>query len=125
MPPPDQELLEIARAWDEAMVSNDAEAIGAFMADDWLIIGPDGSVGDRARFLQLVASGELTHDVMTTEDPVVRVYGDTALLIAQGTSGGTYRGTPFRMRERGTSVFVKTRGQWQCVLTHLSTLSGS
>jgi ketosteroid isomerase-like protein len=118
-----QELLDLAHAWDEAMVRNDAEAIGAFMADDWLIIGPDGSVGDRARFLELVASGDLMHDVMTTEDPIIRVYGDTAVVIAKGTSGGAYKGAPFRMRERATSVFVRTRGRWQCVATHLSTLS--
>ena len=125
MTEPREEILEIARAWDEAMVRNDADAIGAFMADDWLIIGPDGSVGDRSRFLQLVASGDLTHDVMTTEDPIVRVYGETAVVVAQGTSGGAYKGARFHMRERATSVFVKTRGRWQCVLTHLSTLSGT
>ena len=28
-----EELLGVTRAWDEAMVRNDAEAIGAFMAD--------------------------------------------------------------------------------------------
>ena len=119
-----RDLLEVARAWDEAMVHNDATAIGSFMADEWLIIGPDGSVGDRARFLHLVSSGELTHDVMTTEDPIVRVYGDTAILVAQGTSGGNFKGTPFRLRERATSAFVRRDGRWQCVLTHLSTLPG-
>lgn len=122
---PVQELLDLTHAWDEAMVKNDAEAIGSFMACDWLIVGPDGSVGDRARFLALVASGDLTHDVMTTEDPIIRVYGDTAVIIAQGTSGGTYKGASFRMRERGTSVFVKRDGRWQCVVTHLSTLPGA
>ena len=120
---PVQELLDLARAWDAAMVSNDAAAIGAFMADDWIIIGPDGSIGDRTRFLALVASGDLTHDVMTTEDPIVRVYGDTAVVIAHGISGGTWQGTPFSTQERATSVFVRRDGIWRCVVTHLSTLS--
>jgi ketosteroid isomerase-like protein len=33
-----QELVEVAHAWDRAMITNDAEAIGRFMAEDWVII---------------------------------------------------------------------------------------
>jgi hypothetical protein len=58
--------------WDRAMVENDPEAIGRYMADDWTIIGPDGSVGDKAMFLGLVKSGVLTHDVMESHDMQVR-----------------------------------------------------
>ena len=35
-------LIRLAHEWDRAMVENDAEAIGRFMADDWTIIGSDG-----------------------------------------------------------------------------------
>ncbi len=40
------------------------------MADDWVIIGPDGRVGDKTTFLGLVKSGALTHDEMTSEDSI-------------------------------------------------------
>ena len=39
-----QDLVEVAHAWDRAMTTNDAAAIGRFMADDWIIVGSDGSV---------------------------------------------------------------------------------
>jgi hypothetical protein len=52
-----KELIGVAHEWDRAMVENDAEAIGRYMADDWTIVGPDGSVGDKATFLGLVRSG--------------------------------------------------------------------
>lgn len=102
------------------MVGNDAAAIGRYMADDWTIIGSDGRRGDRATFLGLVESGALSHDVMESADLDVRVYGDTAVVIARGVSGGTYRGRPFREVERSTCVFVRQDGQWKCVVTHLS-----
>jgi ketosteroid isomerase-like protein len=51
------ELIATAHEWDRAMVENDAQAIGAYLADDWAIVGPDGRVGDKATFLALVASG--------------------------------------------------------------------
>ena len=52
----------------------------------------------------------------------VRVYGDTAVVIARGMSGGKYQGQPFREVERVSCVFVKHEGTWRCVLTHLSRL---
>jgi ketosteroid isomerase-like protein len=117
------ELMALAADWDRSMVENDAEAIGRYMADDWTIIGSDGSLGDKATFLGLVKSGVLSHDEMTSEDMQVRVYADTAVTISRGISGGTYQGQPFREVERVSCVFVRREGRWSCVLTHLSRLS--
>ena len=116
------ELITLAREWDEAMVANDADAIGRYMADDWAIVGSDGRVGDKATFLALVRSGALSHDVMETHDLSVRVYGDIAVTLARGISGGKYHGQPFREVERVSCVFLRQKGQWRCVLTHLSRL---
>jgi len=119
----EEELIGVAHEWDRAMVENDAEAIGRYMADDWEIIGPDGSGSDKATFLELVKSGALTHDVMESENLKVRVYGDTAVVIARGVSGGKYRGQAFREVERSSCVFVRQKGQWRCVLAHLSRIA--
>ena len=118
-----QELIRVANEWDRAMVENDVEAIGRYMAEDWIIVGPDGSIGDKPTFLQLVKSGALSHDEMTSEDVRVRVYGDTAVVTARGVSGGKYQGQAFREVERSSCVFVRQQGQWRCVLTHLSRLA--
>jgi ketosteroid isomerase-like protein len=117
------ELMTLATDWDRSMVENDAEAIGRYMADDWTIIGADGSVGDKSTFLGLVESGVLSHNEMTSEHMQVRVYGDTAVTISRGVSGGSFRGLPFREVERVSCVFVRQGAQWRCVLTHLSRLS--
>lgn len=119
---PEKELIDFSHAWDRAMVTNDADAIGQYMADDWTIIGSDGSVGDKATFLDLIRSGALTHDVMESHDLNVRVYGDTAVVIARGVSGGKYREQKFYLVERVSCVFVRQDDHWRCVLTHLSQL---
>ena len=116
------DLIALAQEWDEAMVANDADAIERFMADEWVIVGTDGRVGDKATFLELVRSGTLSHDVMETHDLTVRIYGDTAVTLARGISGGKYQGHPFREIERVSCVFVREDGRWLCVLTHLSRL---
>jgi ketosteroid isomerase-like protein len=117
------DLIAVSREWDRAMVANDVDAIGRHMADDWAIVGSDGQVGDKATFLRLVRSGALSHDVMETHDLSVRVYGDTAVTLARGITGGQYQGQPFREVERVSCVFVKRNDQWLCVLTHLSRLA--
>ena len=119
---PEAELAAIAAAWDRAMVSNDPEAIGGFMADDWLIVGSDGETTDKPTFLEQIRSGRLTHDTMTSADIQVRRYGDVAVLLASGVSAGMFQGRRFREHERQSNVFVRTNGNWRCVLTHLSRL---
>jgi ketosteroid isomerase-like protein len=116
----EEEVVAVVHAWDRAMVGNDPEAIAAYMADDWTIIGSDGSVGDMATFLELVGSGKLSHDVMESSDLTVRVYGDTAVVTARGVSGGKYQGESFHFVERVSCVFVRQDTGWRCVLTHLS-----
>jgi ketosteroid isomerase-like protein len=118
-----RELIDVSNEWDRAMVGNDADAIGRYMADDWIIIGPDGSLCDKATFLGLVKSGVLSHDVMESHDMKVRVYGDAAVVTARGVSGGKYQGQSFREVERVSCVFVRQGGRWRCVLTHLSRLA--
>ena len=116
------ELIALATEWDRAMVENDVAAIGRYMADDWTIIGSDGSVGDKASFLALVESGVLLHDVMESHDMRVRVYGDAAVVVSRGVSGGTYQGSRFASRT-GVLRLCRNEERWRCVLTHLSRLS--
>jgi uncharacterized protein DUF4440 len=105
------------------MVRNDPEDIGRYMADDWLIVGPDGSTTDKAAFLAQVAGGDLVHEVMESHDIKVRLYGDAALLLARGISAGRFQGCAFREYERSSNVFVRQGATWHCVFTHLSRLA--
>lgn len=119
----EEELIRVAGEWDRAMVGNDPDTIGRYMADDWIIVGSDGAMTDKQTFLGLLRSGALSHDVMESEDFIVRVYGETAVMTCRGVSGGTYQGQHFREVERVSSVFVRQGGEWKCVWTHLSRLT--
>lgn len=116
------DVIAAADAWDAAMVTNDVEAIGAFMTPDWILIGVDGRETDRTSFLAQVASGELTHDVMQSPNALVRIYGDLAVMTTTGVSGGTYQGQRFLVRERVACVFRLRDGRWMCALTRLSSI---
>jgi ketosteroid isomerase-like protein len=116
----EEELLKIENEFAEAIVRNDLEGIGRLVADDWIIIEPDGGIVDRARFFEVIKSGALTHEMMESEDLRVRVYGDSAVVTAITRTKGKFMRQEFSTQERATDVFVKRDGQWQCVLTHLT-----
>ena len=115
-----EELLKLGREFEQAIVTNDAEAIGRFLADEWIIIDPDGSMIDRARFLEVIKSGALTHEMMESDDIRVRIYGDTAVVTGLTMAKGKFMGNGFATRERATDVFVKQDGRWQCVFSQLT-----
>jgi len=118
----EEQLLKIEKEFAQAIVSNDLEGIGRLVADDWIIVDPNGEIVDRTRFFEVIKSGALTHYVMESEDFRVRVYGDSAVVTAITSSKGKFMGQEFSTRERATDVFVKREGRWQCVLTHLTRL---
>ena len=118
------EVDAVVHAWDVAMIGNDADEIGQFMSDDWTIVGSDGTVSDKGAFLGLIRSGQLTHDVMESDDIQIRLYGDAAVVLARGVSGGKFQGRPFHFVERVSCVFIRQNGRWRCVSTHLSQITG-
>jgi len=116
----EEELLKLERAFADAIIKNDLESIGRIVADDWIIVDPNGEIVDRTRFFEVIKSGALAHDIMESEDFRVRVYGDSAVVTAVTRTKGKFMGQEFSTRERATDVFVKRDGRWQCVLTHLT-----
>ena len=118
----EEELLKLERAFADAIIKNDLESIGRIVADDWIIVDPNGEIVDRTGFFEVIKSGALTHDIMESEDFRVRVYGDSAVVTAITSTKGKFMGQEFSTRERATDVFVKREGRWQCVLTHLTRL---
>jgi ketosteroid isomerase-like protein len=112
------ELLTVARNWAEAIVANDADRIAAFVTQDWVMVSDTG-ISPGQEFLELIASGELTHTAMDVIGPTrVRVLGATAILTARITNTAHYRSWQFDADEWTTDVFVRRNGRWACELTH-------
>lgn len=113
----EEELLLVENAWDAAMMNNDADEIGKFMSDDWVIIGTEGGITTKADFLDVIRSGVVEHDRMEADETQIKVYGDTAIVITKGTSAGMYNKQYFEMYEWATSFFIRQNNGWICTLT--------
>lgn len=95
----EEEILNLEKEFAQAIIKNDAEAIG---------------------FLGVIKSGALTHEMMESDDVSVRIYGDTAVVMGLTTSKGKFMGQDFTTRERATDIFVNQQGRWQCVFSQLT-----
>jgi len=118
--PLEEELLKLEKEFTQAIVKNDPEAIGRFVTDDWIIINADGGIINKERFVEVIKSGALTHEMMESDDIQVRVYGDSALVTALTRTKGKFMNQEFSTQERATDVFVKLDGRWRCALSQLT-----
>jgi ketosteroid isomerase-like protein len=118
-----KQLLRFEKDFQDAIVANNAEAIGRFVTHDWIIVNTDGRIVEKDRFLAVVESGVLTHDAMRLDEPRVRIYGETAVVTGCATSAGKFMGAEFKTLERSTDVLVRVDGQWRCVLTQLTPIA--
>ena len=115
-----EDLILFCKEWDDAMVTNNAQAISGFMSDDWVIIGTQGGITPKSSFLKLIETGDLTHHKMDSDEMTVKLYGDTGIVISRGTSAGHYKNRAFSFYEWSTSVFIFEQAKWNCVLTMLT-----
>jgi hypothetical protein len=116
----EEELVRVEEEFANAIVKNNPEEIRQFVSDDWIIINADGGIIEKERFLEVIKSGALTHEMMQSDDIRVRVYGDSAVVSVLTRSKGKFMEQEFTTHERSTDVFVRRDGQWRCVLTQLT-----
>ena len=116
----EEELLKLEKEFERAVADNDVDAIDGLLADDWIIVDPDGGITDKARFLGVIKSGALSHESMESADLRVRLYGNTAVVTGLTTTKGKFSGQDFTSCERATDIFVKQDDRWKCVFTQLT-----
>lgn len=114
----ESEVLAVSAAWDVALVRNDAEAVAAFMAEEWVYVGPSGAT-PKADIIGWIASGQLAHFTMEmVGDARVAVHGDSVVVTARKRSTGAWEGVAYTADEWISEVFVRNGGRWVGVLSH-------
>ncbi len=116
----EQELTKLGSEWAEAMVANDATAIGSFMHDDWVIVS-DRGISTKEQFLSFVESGALTHSAFDMSGHArIKAYGDIAVLTCRVINTAHFGGQTFEADEFASDVFLKRDGKWLCVHSHIT-----
>jgi ketosteroid isomerase-like protein len=100
----------------EAYIHHDVAVLERALADDYTFTNDRGEVETKEQVLSnFRAGGDRTISSYEIHNPVVRVYGDAAVMIYGYTSKEQYRGQDDSGSYRITRVFVRMNGRWRIV----------
>jgi len=116
----EQAVREVDKGRIQAQINADAAALDRIYADDFIGVGPSGTVRNKAQVIADFTSGSLKFQSITTDDVQVRVYGNTAVESGLSTMTGQDKGKTVPSDTRFTRVWVKQQGRWRLVANHYS-----
>jgi uncharacterized protein (TIGR02246 family) len=116
----EQAIRKIDNERIQAQIHADAAALKRIYADDFLGVGPSGTVRTKPQVISDFTSGALKFQSIITDDVQVRVYGNVAVETGRSTMNGQDRGKAVPRDTRFTRVWVKQHGHWRLVANHYS-----
>jgi uncharacterized protein (TIGR02246 family) len=116
----EQAIRQLDHERIQAQIGADAATLDRIYADDFIGVGPSGTVRTKPQVIADFTSGELKFQSITTDDVQVRVYRDTAVETGLSTMVGQDKGKAVPRDTRFTRVWVKQRGRWRLVANHYS-----
>jgi uncharacterized protein (TIGR02246 family) len=115
----EKEILRLTEVINAAWLKRDTMTISAMFAGDlqyWSFKGVRKGKADLLRMVEKNEEGDTRVD-----EPMVRVFGDTAIYTARITDTGKHaNGDAFSVTSCVTEVFVRRNGKWQIVAEHES-----
>ena len=113
----DPSLAAAAKEYDRAQIQADRAALERIVADDYLIMRGNGTVGGKKLLIEVVAGEGMKNDSYTIEKPFQRIYGDVAILGGWVHLTGTDHGKPWVQNARFADTWAKRNDKWQVVFT--------
>ena len=116
----EQAIRQLDNERIQAQIGADAVALDRIYADDFIGVGPSGTVRTKAQVISDFTSGDLKFQSITTDEVQVRVYKNTAVETGLSTMVGQDKGKAVPGDTRFTRVWVKQEGRWRLVANHYS-----
>ena len=123
------EVIKLEREWADANKTHNAEAARRIVADDAVIVYPDGNVGTKAIEVQTIESGAITADSFEMVDPKVTVINaDSAFVtgrsvIKSGKDATTKKSIDISGEYRFLDVYRRRDGKWQVVASQATKIA--
>ena len=106
----------------QAQIHADVAALERIYADDFIGVGPSGTVRTKPQVILDFTSGDLRFQSITTDGIRVRVYGNAAVETGLSTMNGQDKGNAVPHDTRFTRVWVRQHGRWRLVANHYSSI---
>ena len=117
------EVLKLEREWMDAPKTKNGDAVRRVVADDAVLVYPDGTVATKADEVRTVEAGDVTSDSFEMIDPKVTVIdADAAFIAGRSTiKNGKYKDPNTKKtidisgEYRFLDVYAKRDGKWQVI----------
>jgi ketosteroid isomerase-like protein len=116
----EQALIKIQRDWAEARIKGDSSYARQLEAENCTVVWPDGSVVNKTEDLKSM-TGDIGFTEFKIEDLQVRLYGDTGIVVGQGTIKA-HEGKQNLLGGKfvWTDTFIKQDGAWKVVASQVT-----
>ena len=118
-----EEIKKVDRERIQAQIHADSAALDRIYAEDFIGVGPSGTVRTKKDVLADFASGSLKFQSITTDDVRIRVYGNAAVETGLSTMKGRDAEKVVPEENRFTRVWIKQGGRWRLVANHYSNIA--
>jgi hypothetical protein len=118
----DQVIRQVDHERIQAQIGGDRAAFDRIYADNFIGIGPSGTVRTKAQVIADFTSGDLKFQSIVTDDVQVRVYGNAAVETGRSIMIGQDKGKTVPRDNRFTRVWIKQGAHWRLVANHYSSL---
>lgn len=116
----ESDLDDAVRAYDQATVHNDVAALARLVCDDYMLVNSDSTLQDKQSYLEDFKVPGFKLDPYVLEQPVRRVWGDTALVAGRVHLSWTLKGEHQSRLLRIAHVWTKLESRWRLAYTQLT-----
>lgn len=116
----EQAIRQLDNERIQAQIGADAVTLDRIYADDFIGVGPSGTVRTKPQVISDFTSGTLKFQSITTDEVQVRVYENTAVETGLSTMVGQDKGKAVPRDTRFTRVWINQQGRWRLVANHYS-----
>ncbi|MEU4235856.1 nuclear transport factor 2 family protein [Actinoplanes sp. NPDC026619] len=115
------DIRRLQRAFEEAELHADTDALDTLLADDFRSIGEQGYVLDKAQWLGKFA--DFAYTSMESSDVEVCHYGHAAIVRCVQRSESVWRGQQMALTTRVSQTWVELPGGWRLAGIQFSSLN--
>lgn len=119
----DQQALEkIQHQWADARLKRDGSFATQIEADNFTVVWPDGQIINKQDDVKSYEADGAVFSEFKITDLDVRFYGETAIVIGQGSIKGHTPTKDLSGRYVWTDTFVKQNGAWKAVASQVTSV---
>ena len=116
----EQAIRQLDNERIQAQIGADVVALDRIYANDFIGVGPSGTVRTKRQVISDFTSGDLKFQSITTDEVQVRVYENTVVETGLSTMVGQDKGKAVPRDTRFTRVWIEQQGRWRLVANHYS-----